>query len=189
MNANSDGHNIARAAGVLRNGEVIAYPTEGVWGLGCDPMVESAVEKILVLKERPVDKGLILIASSAMQFARFLEGLDNVQLCLFESKQNKPTTWLVPHNGVAPPWIVGEHDTLALRITEHPIASAICESFGGPIVSTSANPQNFPPAETFDAVADYFFEQIAFSIPGHIGDAQGASEIKDIITGEVIRAG
>jgi L-threonylcarbamoyladenylate synthase len=180
---------IIQATQVLINGGVVAYPTEAVWGLGCDPWSKTAVQKILRLKNRHVDKGLILIASEVSQFESLLQGLSDDQRVRFSAQQARPTTWLVPHNGRAPGWIVGQHDTIALRVTKHPVAAALCDVFGGPIVSTSANPQNLPAATTGLKVKDYFGEEIDFEAPGEIGEAAKASEIRDLLTGGVIRAG
>jgi L-threonylcarbamoyladenylate synthase len=180
---------IIQAAQVLKNGGVVAYPTEAVWGLGCDPWTEAAVEKILRLKNRHVNKGLILIASEVSQFESLLQDLSEQQRVLFSGKQARPTTWLVPDNGRAPRWIVGRHTTIALRVTKHPVAAALCDIFGGPIVSTSANPQSLPAAATGHKVEDYFGADIDFKAPGEIGEAARESEIRNLLTGGVIRPG
>ena len=121
---------VSRAVKLLKQQAVIAYPTESVWGLGCDPWSREAVEKLLHLKKRSVTKGLILIAADSAQLKPFLKGLAPEQLARFHTPQKKPTTWLVSNNGVAPEWISGGHDTLALRVTNHPLASALCSLFG-----------------------------------------------------------
>ena len=165
----SDHAQIVQATQVLKEGGVVAYPTEAVWGLGCDPWSEAGVEKILRLKNRHVDKGLILIASEISQFESLLQGLDQHQRDRFSESRVKPTTWLVPHNGAAARWIVGRHNTIALRVTKHPLAAALCDLFGGPIVSTSANPQSLPAAVTCHKVQDYFGKDIDFQTAGEIG--------------------
>ncbi|MDP6198058.1 MAG: Sua5/YciO/YrdC/YwlC family protein [Porticoccaceae bacterium] len=180
---------LRRAAAVLQASGVVAYPTEAVWGLGCDPFSEIAVRKILNLKQRSVNKGLILIADHADRFTAYLQGLDQDHVQRFSAVYDKPTTWLVPDNGVAPAWIVGEHATLALRIVRHPLAAALCQLFDGPLVSTSANPQGLPAAKTALKVKTYFGQHIDFVTPGVVGHARNSSEIKNILTGEVIRAG
>lgn len=185
----SDHAQIVQATQILKEGGVVAYPTEAVWGLGCDPWSEAGVEKILRLKNRHVDKGLILIASEVSQFESLLQGLDQHQRDRFSGSRVKPTTWLVPHNGSAPRWIVGRHNTIALRVTKHPLAAALCDLFGGPIVSTSANPQSLPAAVTGHKVQDYFGKDIDFQTAGEIGLAAKESEIRDLLTGGVIRPG
>jgi L-threonylcarbamoyladenylate synthase len=180
---------ILEAAGTIGGGGVIAYPTEAVWGLGCDPFSEQAVKKILWLKQRPVDKGLILIGSGVEHFSQYLLGLEPKYLQLFAIPLSQPTTWLVPDNGFAPRWVVGNHATVALRITLHPVVSALCNTFGGAIVSTSANPQGLPAATTQIKVEEYFAGSLDFYAPGDVVGASRESEIKNLLTGEVIRSG
>jgi L-threonylcarbamoyladenylate synthase len=188
---NWDNHaKINRAAAVLQDAGVVAYPTEAVWGLGCDPWSEQAVSRILQLKGRSEGKGLILIAHHSHYFAPFLHGLDADQLVSFNRTYDKPITWLVPDNGVAPDWIVGQHTTLALRVTAHPVASALCRAFGGPLVSTSANPQGLPEATTGLKVKSYFGSSLDYQTPGSIGNARAKpSEIRNLLTDEVVRSG
>lgn len=174
---------------MLHDSGVVAYPTEAVWGLGCDPWSERAVSKILQLKGRAESKGLILITDQGRHFAPFLQGLDRDQLAPFSRSYDKPVTWLVPHNGMAPDWIVGEHDTLALRVTTHPLAAALCRAFGGPLVSTSANPQGLPAATTGLKVKTYFGRRLDYQTPGSVGSARRSSEIRNLLTGEVVRSG
>ncbi|MDA9231866.1 Sua5/YciO/YrdC/YwlC family protein [Porticoccaceae bacterium] len=180
---------ICSAVETMQGNGVVAYPTEAVWGLGCDPASEAAVHKILQLKGRDVSRGLILIADHIDRFAPFLQGLDKDHLQRFESGYHKPTTWLVPHNGAAPLWIVGEHQTVALRVTVHPLAAALCKSFAGPIVSTSANPQGLPAATTALKVDSYFGDAIDYQTLGAVGDNENASEIRHLLTGQVVRPG
>lgn len=180
---------ISLAARQLHLQGVIAYPTEAVWGLGCDPYSYSAVAKILALKNRPEHKGLILIACNWQQFAPFTEGLTNPELARLQKNQSKPTTWLIPHNGAAPEWIVGDHDTLAVRVTSHPLAASLCELFGGPIVSTSANPQALPEATNGLKVRAYFGRKLDGVAPGTVGSATAPSEIRHLLTDRVIRQG
>lgn len=180
---------ICSAVETMQGNGVVAYPTEAVWGLGCDPASEVAVHKILQLKGRAVSRGLILIADRIDRFAPFLQGLDKDHLQRFESGYHRPTTWLVPHNGAAPLWIVGEHQTVALRVTTHPLAAALCKSFSGPIVSTSANPQGLPAATTALKVNGYFGDAIDYQTLGAVGDNENPSEIRHLLTGQVVRPG
>jgi len=180
---------VCAAAQLLKQQAVIAYPTESVWGLGCDPGSLPAVEKLLQLKGRNVSKGLILIAANPEQFAPFLTGLEPAALQRFQTPQQKPTTWLVPNNGSAPGWISGGHDTLALRVTSHPLAAALCSLFGGPLVSTSANPQGQLAAISATQVQAYFGEAIDARTPGTVGEAAKPSEIRYLISGEIVREG
>ncbi|HAB87155.1 MAG TPA: tRNA threonylcarbamoyladenosine biosynthesis protein RimN, partial [Pseudomonas sp.] len=112
---------VQQVARVVRAGGVIAYPTEAVWGVGCDPWDEDAVLRLLALKERPVEKGLILIADTVEQFDFLLDDLPERWLDRLAGTWPGPNTWLVPHRGRLPEWITGRHDSVALRVTDHPL--------------------------------------------------------------------
>ena len=180
---------ITQAAGVLNNNGVIAYPTEAVWGLGCDPFSATAVSRILAMKRRKPSMGLILIAADIKQLSPFLSGLSQSQLEQLKAHWPGPQTWLVPNNLVAPPWVTGERDTLAVRVTDHPVAAALCRTFGGPLVSTSANPHGFFPAKSLLKVNLYFRKQLDYVVPGLLGKSEKPTPIKNLITGETIRLG
>ncbi len=178
---------LAQAARLLRHGGVVAYPTEAVWGLGCDPFNPSAVQRILSLKQRPIEKGLIMIAANINQCSQFLDGLSEQMLARLTAATDKPTTWIIPNNGSVPPWICGQHASFALRITKHPYAKALCELAGGAIVSTSANPASKPEARTRIQLMNYFPEGIDVIAPGIIGQQRSPSEIRDLQTGSILR--
>lgn len=177
------------AVHLLHQQGVVAYPTEAVWGLGCDPWSEEAVARVLDLKGRAEHRGLILIGYHWDQFKPYLNGLDQQQQSNLQKTHKKPITWLIPDNGCAPPWIVGNHDTLAVRVTSHPVAAALCKAYGGPLVSTSANPQGLPAATSGFKVRRYFSKSLDYQTPGRVGAATKASEIRHLLTGEVIRPG
>jgi len=173
---------------VLRHGGVIAYPTEGVWGLGCDPFHEAAVMRILALKVRPVEKGLILIAAGMDQVEALTANLDPAYKSLLDESWPGPNTWLLPDdNNLIPAWIKGEFSTVAIRVTDHPVAAALCSAFGGMLVSTSANPADLPPAKTREEVQAYFPEGIDQIVPGELGGQQGPSTIRDLMSQQVFR--
>ena len=131
------------AARVVREGGVIAYPTEAVWGLGCDPWNEDAVYRLLALKARPVEKGLIVVAANIHQLDFLLEDLPDVWLDRLAGTWPGPNTWLVPHQERLPEWVTGVHDSVAVRVTDHPLVQELCH-LTGPLISTSANPAGRP---------------------------------------------
>lgn len=176
---------ISQAATALSEGEVIAYPTEAVWGLGCDPFNRTAVHKILALKKRPEEKGLILIAGDIKQFEFILHSLDQDLRARLEQSWPGPNTWLVPHHQRVPHWISGRFDTVALRVSDHPLVQELCDAFG-PIVSTSANPQGLAPARDSLRVRRYFGKQVRV-VPGVLGKRKNPSEIRDLVSGKLIR--
>ena len=177
---------ITRLNRLLQAGGVIAYPTEGVWGLGCNPWNGAAVERLLNLKQRPVHKGLILIAGEIEQFDFLLWDLPDGQLAKLRLSWPGPNTWLVPHQGRLPEWITGAHDTVALRVTTHPIVRQLC-AVAGPLVSTSANPAGRPSARSRLRVEQYFHGELDAVVPGALGGARNPSIIRDLQTDQVIR--
>ena len=174
-------------ASCLRSAGVIAYPTEGVWGLGCLPGSFDAVSKILGLKKRSWREGLILVAGSIEQLGSYLDNLSNRELEILGEYWPGPTTFLVPDNGIAPGWIVGANDTLAVRVSEHPVVRFLCDAVDGPLVSTSANISGRPAAKTALAVRRYFGDKVDYIVPGDLGVAAGASAIRVLATGEIVR--
>ena len=177
---------LRRAAEILRRGGVVAYPTEAVYGLGCDPLNEEAVKYVLAIKQRPVEKGLILIASQFEQLKPFVLAVSpEIQERLDESWPG-PVTWLLPARPTTPRWLSGEHDSLAVRVTAHPLAGALCEAFGGAIVSTSANPAGRPPARSA-LQARIRCPGVDLILQGPTGPLARPTPIRDAVTGRVLR--
>ncbi|MDX1724503.1 MAG: L-threonylcarbamoyladenylate synthase [Pseudomonas sp.] len=177
---------IQQAARVVRQGGIIAYPTEAVWGLGCDPWNELAVERLLALKERPMNKGLILVADCIDQFDFLLEDLPDIWQERLAGTWPGPNTWLVPHQQRLPEWITGEHSSVALRVSDHPLVRELC-ALTGPLVSTSANPAGRPAARSRLRVEQYFPRQLDKVLGGTLGGRKNPSLIRDLISGDVVR--
>lgn len=180
---------IDNAASLLQHGGVIAYPTEGVWGLGCNPFDETAVMRILQMKNRPVDKGLILVAAGVDQIAALLEPLSAAQRITLLSTWPGPTTWLLPDpEQRVPAWIRGKFATVAVRVSAHPLVVRLCRKFDGPLVSTSANPATEPPALSRLRVLTWFGHELDYVVPGRLGNQQGPSTIRDLHSATPVRA-
>jgi len=177
------------AVDVLRRGGIVAYPTEGVWGLGCDPCDEAAVMRLLALKQRPVEKGLILIAGALAQFDGLLDwqALPNDRAEAMFATWPGPHTWIVPTTGRVPHWITGAHDGVAARVSAHPQVIALCEAFGGPLVSTSANLSGAPPPKSLDAFDARLRGRIDGIVDGHTGGLERPTPIRDARSGAVLR--
>ncbi|MFW0072974.1 MAG: L-threonylcarbamoyladenylate synthase [Coxiella-like endosymbiont] len=173
----------------LRQGGIIAYPTESVYGLGCDPFNHNAVTQLLILKKRPLEKGFILIASAWKQVATLTQPIDPKSLARIFQSWPGPVTWVFPASSEAPSWIRGKHPTIAIRLTDHLIAKLLCYRFGGPIVSTSANRKWEQPIRNVRILRMIFGNQINRILEGPIGPSCRPTEIRDAITGEVLRAG
>jgi len=168
---------------------VVAYPTEAVYGLGCDPLEHEAVARIFELKERDAAKGLILIASRMEQLLPFMARLSQDVLKKLEASWPGPVTWVVPAADSLPFWLSGGRETLAVRVTAHPIASALCEATGMALVSTSANKSGLAPARTALAVRAQFGGRVDAVLPGLVGGLAKPTEIREALTGKVLRAG
>lgn len=184
---------VAEAASCLKKGQVLAYPTEAVWGLGCDPYNEQAFLEILRLKQRPIEKGVILLAANVAQVEHLLQGLteDIRQQVIATWTNRKPneraTTWLLPAGDHIPTWIKGNHPKVAVRVTTHSLCVALCQAFNGFIVSTSANPAGLTPARSLQEANQYFANELNY-LNGDLGLSQEPSKIIDAEIGEIIRA-
>ena len=177
------------AVRALRAGGVIAYPTEAVYGLGCDPRDAAALERILALKGRPADMGVIVIASAFTQLAPFLAPLAPELEARAAASWPGPVTWIWPCSAGLPRLLTGGRDTLAVRVTAHPGAAALCHAFGGALVSTSANRHGQPPARDAAAVRAAFGDALDAVVDGPCGGLARPTEIRDARTGAVLRAG
>ena len=179
---------VEQAAQCLRDGKIIAYPTEAVFGLGCDPGNEAAVRHLLSLKRRVATAGLILIADQFEHFEHYIKPVSEALRQRAGSSWPGPVSWLFPRADGVPDWLAGNHDTIALRLTAHPVCRALCAAFGGAIVSTSANPSLSEPARSAEQVAEYFGPFLGGIVEGALGDDLKPSEIRDLVSGEVIRS-
>lgn len=179
---------IRQACHVLEAGGVIAYPTEAVYGLGCDPLNAAAVYRILSIKQRPVHKGLILVAANLQQLKPYIQPLTDEQSMRIQQSWPGPTSWIVPVNPEVPIWIRGTHSSLAVRVSAHPVVHALCEAIGGPIISTSANRSGLAPARSTLQIRQSLFIQPDFILNAPLGGADKPSEIRDLISGNIIRS-
>ena len=178
---------IQHAVKVLREGGVIAYPTESCFGLGCDPANDEAVERILRIKGRLKQQGLILLAADSSQVEQQAEWLTSPMLEKIELSWPGPVTWLLPARKHVSSLIRGQHRTVAMRISAHSTAQALCAGFGSAIVSTSANRHGADALRTASAVFEEMGDELDFVVDAPVGSAAKASQIRDGTTGEVIR--
>lgn len=174
---------IHKAGRILRSGGVVAYPTEGVFGIGCLPDNVHAIERILTIKQRDPSRGLILIAAGIAQLERWIDGD-----CQLPANDATPLTWIVPASAAVPPWIKGRHSGVAVRITSHPVAAALCNAAGSALVSTSANVSGRKPAANVHVLRRQFDSLVDYIVPGQCGSSIGPSEIRDLVSGKTLRA-
>lgn len=188
MTKNHQPQDISTAVTILKRGGVIAYPTEAVFGLGCDPFNIDAITRILQIKRRALNKGFILIASSWKQVENLTQPISPMALSQVLATWPGPVTWVFPVASDVPEWITGDHGNIALRITDHPVAKALCEEFGGPIISTSANATGFPPVRDLRTLQmTELIDEIDAVVAGEVGRLTNPTSIRDAITGEVLR--
>lgn len=184
---------ILAAVLAINKGGVVAYPTEAVYGLGCSPQNEQAVRRLLTIKERPVEKGLILIAASFEQLKIYIDLTSVPNDSLNEALQSwpGPYTWVFPASPYVPSWIKGSFETIAVRVTNHPVAKALCLQYGGALVSTSANKSTLDSARSANEVKQNFadeLDKIDYIIDGSLGNEQNPTLIRDVLTKKVYRA-
>lgn len=178
---------IAAAAEALQEGRVIAYPTEAVYGLGCDPAQSEAVMALLAMKQRSPDKGLILIAHTPDAFAGYIaDGVPEEAWQRARLSWPGPATWVFPAKAAVPSCLRGTHSSIALRVSNHPIVQELCSAFGGCIVSTSANVASQPPCKDA-AEIDASFPKIAGIVSGPLGNLSRPTVVRDVLTGHLIR--
>jgi L-threonylcarbamoyladenylate synthase len=180
---------IETAAAALRRGGVVAYPTEAVYGLGCDPHDEAALTRLFALKRRPPQQGVLLIAADFAQVARYI-ALDQIPadaLARVRDSWPGPSTWILPRSALVPAWIAGGHAGIALRVTAHEPAAALCRAFGGALVSTSANRHGEPPARTAAELRTVFGDELDAIVDAPVGGLERPTAIRDAISGEFVR--
>ena len=172
----------------LQQGGVIAYPTEAVWGLGCDPWNQTAVLRLLSIKKRPVEKGLILVAASLDQIAPIYKNLTRQQQEQLDFTWPGPRTWLIPDpDSWIPMWIKGSHTSVAVRVSDHPLVVQLCRHFGGPIVSTSANTTGKLEIRSRLRLMIALGAKLDYVLPGDLGNADRTTTITDLISGKTVR--
>jgi|SRR5471030_816624 len=189
MNTNKD-INFSEVLNALEQQRVIAYPTEAVFGLGCDPDSEPAVDALLALKRRPREKGLILIADNYQQLLPYIDDskLTDEQRQTIFAQWPGPVTWVMPARTSTPRWLTGQFTSLAVRVTDHPLVKELCSRFGKPLVSTSANLNGQPPCRFADEVKQQFGADFPV-LAGNVGGRENPSIIKDALTGHLFRQG
>ncbi len=176
------------ARDLLRAGALVAYPTEGVFGIGCDPRNPHALSRVVALKGRAAGKGLILVGCSEQQVAEFANLAGAADPAAVRSSWPGPVTWVLPARRGVARLVTGGRATVAVRVTAHPVAAALCRAFGGALVSTSANLSGRAPARTALAVRRRLGPQaVDLVLCGAVGGLRGASTIRDGASGRVLR--
>ena len=179
---------VQAAAALLRTGGVLAYPTEGVYGLGCDPDDHEAFEKIFAMKRRPSEQGVLLIAADFEQVRGWIGAAPESAFVRANAIWPGAHTFIFPRSPRVPEWVAGGHAGIALRVTAHAPSAALCRAFGGPIVSTSANRHGEPPARSVADVRAIFGDEPDGVLDAPLGGLDKPTPITDAVTGAIIRA-
>lgn len=178
---------ITEAARVLAAGGVVAYPTEGVYGVGCRPDDVDAIRRILTIKRRSWRKGLLLIAARVDQLEPWIELPDDGRRAEILAGWPGPVTWILPVRPGVPHLLTGGRRTLAVRVTDHPTAAALSERARSPLVSTSANRSRHAPLLSALAVRHVLGPELDYVLGGPLGDLEGPTPIRDGSTGSYLR--
>jgi L-threonylcarbamoyladenylate synthase len=178
---------IQEAAKVIRDGGVVAYPTESCYGLGCDPDNHVAVNRILKIKRRKRSKGLILISDHISRIRHYLANIPNEREQEILESWPGPNTWLLPARPAVSSWLRGNHQSIAVRITQHPGTRLLCREAGMALVSTSANRSGQTILKTAARVSQLFHDEVDCIVQGQIGTASAPSVIRDAVSGATIR--
>jgi len=178
--------NVVQAVCQLQAGNIIAYPTEAVYGLGCDPFDLQAIKRLFHVKQRPFEKGVILVAASVEQVQPYVKLYGQVWEQEVLQTWPGPVTWVLPAKEGVPDWVTGGRDTVAIRVSDHPVVQEICLAYGQPMVSTSANVTSEPPAVSCGEVFSIFKGKVD-CVMGELGGLDKPTQIRDAQTGQILR--
>lgn len=176
----------SQAVEQLKAGKVVAYPTEAVYGLGCDPFSQQAMQTLLHVKQRPLEKGVILIAANIEQILPLVKLQGETWQTAVEKTWPGPVTWVLPVKDSLPDWITGGRDTVAVRVTAHYGVQQLCKAFGGPLISTSANLTGCEPARSCEEIQQTFAEEVD-CLQGELGQLSQPTRIFDAQSGNQLR--
>jgi L-threonylcarbamoyladenylate synthase len=179
---------VSLAARIVLAGGVIAYPTEAVFGLGCLPENRAAVERVLAIKRRSWRKGLLLIGSELAQLERFVVLPTEPRLSEVLASWPGPVTWVLRARARVPTWISGGRDSVAVRLTDHPLARELCAAADHALVSTSANVSRRPPLRDVRVLRRELGRQVDYVLAGALGGLERPTVIKDARSGKILRS-
>lgn len=176
---------VEKASQLLPQGGILAYPTEAVYGLGCDPFNQASVERLLTLKGRGAEKGFILLIADWSQLFPLIRPVTEEQLTRVRATWPGFVTWVFPKAPSLPEWLTGTHDSVAIRMSAHPIARVL--SAKQPIISTSANPSGQPPAKNEAELRQQLPTGIDAVVQGKLGECMQPSAIYDVLNNLKLR--
>jgi len=181
------GQSIQSAVATVQSGGLLVYPTEGVYGIGCDYRNQSTVLRLLQLKKRKIQQGLVLIASHIDQVLCLIQPLDRLHLARALKTWPGHHTWVFPASSLAPKWVTGSHDSVAIRVTEHPTVKALCDHLGHALISTSANISGQVTPNKSQEIQDIWGNQVNYYLDLPLGGANQPSPIRLASDGRQLR--
>lgn len=158
MNQQED---IKNAIEVMKQGGVILYPTDTVWGIGCDATNAEAVAKVYKIKKRDDSKALICLVDSDARLQRYVRNVPNVAWDILDIA-TKPTTIILDGAKNLAPNLIAEDGSIALRITKEPFSHELCYRFQKPLVSTSANISGEPAAANYNDISQELLDAVDY---------------------------
>ena len=179
---------VAMGARLITLGAVVAYPTEACFGIGCDPTNRSALKRIARIKNRPVGKGLIVIAHNVESLLPYLSIQNESILDQPLATWPGPYTWIFPVSSWASNLLCSADKTIAVRVTAHSVAAHLSRLAGGAIISTSANRHGLTPIRQYVHVERCLGKQLDFVVRGTLGHQKKPTQIRDAMTGHLVRA-
>ncbi len=181
------GQSIEAAVATVQSGDLLVYPTEGVFGLGCKFNDQKAVMKLLKLKQRSIDQGLVLIASHIEQILPLIKPDDRSHLARALKTWPGHHTWVFPNSPMTPEWITGTFSSVAVRVSANPTVKKLCDHLGHALVSTSANLTGQFTPNSCKEIQDIWGDQIDYYLDLPLGNATQPSSIRLASSGQKLR--
>ena len=174
MNTNSFEADIEHSLMVLKKGGIILYPTDTIWGVGCDAINDQAVEKIIALKERPASKSFVVLVTEEKDIMQYIATLD---LSVFDylKSTSKPTTVIYQNAVGLAPNVLADDGSVAIRICHEPFCRHLIKRLGKPIVSTSANLSGQPSPQIFAEINGSIMDGVDYTVKHRRDDIAKAS--------------
>ena len=171
---------LKKACDVLRKGGLILYPTDTIWGIGCDATNEEAVQRVYTLKQRADNKAMLLLLGNEARLESYVQEVPEIAWSLIEVA-DRPLTLIYPGARNLAPNLIAEDGSVGIRITREEFSRRLCEQFRRPVVSTSANISGQPATHTFQEIAEEIKQGVDYIVQYRQDDltaAQPSSIIK-----------
>ena len=170
---------LKKACDVLRKGGLILYPTDTIWGIGCDATNEEAVQRVYTLKQRADNKAMLLLLGNEARLESYVQEVPEIAWSLIEVA-DRPLTLIYPGARNLAPNLIAEDGSVGIRITREEFSRRLCEQFRRPVVSTSANISGQPAPHTFQEIAEEIKQGVDYIVQ-YRQDDQTAAQPSSII--------